>query len=82
MQERTVLEAVSPDLISTLPHPTLCPWRWILMDLCGSLLWLQVRLGQQEKWGRNISVENLWYILPHIYLPVVSKSLRRWTTLD
>ena len=45
MQERTVLEAVSPDLISTLPHPNRCPW-WMApsdyVNLVSSLLTLSV----------------------------------------
>ena len=50
--------------LTTLPHPTLCPWRCILTDLYGSLLWLQVGLGQQAKWRGNMGVSE-----PGVYIP-------------
>lgn len=47
------LMRVPADTLSTLPDPSL--WRSILMDLYGSLLRLQVELGQEETRGRNVS---------------------------
>lgn len=41
---------VTQDPFSILPHHTSCQRRWVLMDLGGCFLWLQVGLGKQETW--------------------------------